>query len=69
MAISEKISREIRPKSLGEREDELSVRQGKEQLLVEVLREEKGPLLAAGRAEVETPTREGAEVLQAAFWV
>jgi hypothetical protein len=45
------------------------VRQGKEQVLVEVLGEEEGPLLAAGRAEVETPTRKGAEVFQATFRV
>jgi hypothetical protein len=33
------------------------------------LGEEEGPLLAAGRAEVETPTRKGAEVLMAALGV
>ena len=38
------------PKSFGDCEDKLSVGKGEQQLLVEVLGEEKGPLLAAGRA-------------------
>ncbi|MCX7028744.1 MAG: hypothetical protein NTU62_01310 [Spirochaetes bacterium] len=38
------------PKSFGDGEDELPVRQGEQQVLVEVLGEKKGPLLAAGRA-------------------
>jgi hypothetical protein len=43
--------------------------QGEKQVLIEVLGEEKGPLLAAGRAYVKPVTREGAEVLKAAFRV
>ncbi|MCX7028499.1 MAG: hypothetical protein NTU62_00045 [Spirochaetes bacterium] len=38
------------PKSFGDREDELPVGKGKKQVLVEVLGEKKGPLLAVGRA-------------------
>ena len=38
------------PKSFGDGEDELSMGQGEQQVLIEVLGEEKGPLLAAGRA-------------------
>jgi hypothetical protein len=35
------------PEGLGQREDELPVRQGEQQVLVEVLGEQQGPLLAA----------------------
>ena len=35
------------PKGLGQREDELPMGKGEQQVLVEVLGEEKGPLLAA----------------------
>jgi hypothetical protein len=38
------------PKSFGDCEDKLSVGKGEQQVLIEVLGEEKGPLLAAGRA-------------------
>jgi plasmid stability protein len=38
------------PKSFRDGEDELPVGKGKKQVLVEVLGEKKGPLLAAGRA-------------------
>ena len=65
------------PKSFGDREDKLSVGKGEQQVLVEVLGEEKGPLLAAGRTQavqwpalgVKPTTREGAEVLKAALGV
>jgi len=46
-------------KSLGEREDKLPVGQGEQQLLVEVLGEQEGPLLAAGGAEVESRQENG----------
>jgi hypothetical protein len=54
------------PKSFGHGEDELPAGQGEKQLLVEVLGEEKGPLLATGLTQVKPATRERAEVLVAA---
>ena len=57
------------PKSLGESEEELSVGQGKQELLVEVLGEQEGSLLAAGRAQMEPPTRRRSEVLVPTFRV
>src|SRR5208337_3096588 len=55
------------PEGLGQREDELPMRQGKQQVLIEVLGEQQGSLLAAGGAEEESLAREGAEVLVPAF--
>jgi hypothetical protein len=42
------------PKSFRDGEDELSVRECEEELLVEVFGEQKGSLLRAGRAKVES---------------
>ena len=47
---------EEHPRGLGQREDELPVGKGEQQVLIEVLGEEKGPFLAAGRAQVKPAT-------------
>ena len=53
---------EIRSQELGEGEDELSVRQRQQEPLVQVLREQKGPFLRAGRAEINRLAGERPEV-------
>jgi hypothetical protein len=53
---------EIRSQELGEGEDELSVRQRQQEPLVHVLREQKGPFLRAGRAEIDRLAGERPEV-------
>ena len=57
------------PQGFGQREDELAVGEGKEQLLIEVLREQQSPLLTARRAKEEPLAGERTEVLVAAFGV
>ena len=49
------------PQSLGQGEDELAVGKGKEQLLIEVLVEQKGLLLFTGRGEEVTLAGERTE--------
>jgi hypothetical protein len=63
LAEEARIAAKEDPKSFGEGEDKLPVGQSEQQLLVEVLGEQEGPLLAAGGAEVESPAGEWSEVL------
>jgi hypothetical protein len=51
------------PQSLGQGEDELAVGKGKEQLLIEVFVEQKGPLLSTGRGEEVTFAGERTEAV------
>jgi len=57
------------PQGLGQGEDELPVREGEQQLLIEVLGEQECSLLAAGWTEVGALAGKGTEVLVAAFGV
>ena len=52
----------IRSQELGEGEDELPVGQGQQEPLVHVLREQEGPFLGTGRAEIERLAGERPEV-------
>ena len=54
------------PKSFRDGEDELSVRECEEELLVEVFGEQKGSLLRAGRAKVESLAGKRTKILEAA---
>ena len=51
------------PQSLGQGEDELAVGKGMEQLLIEVLVEQNGPLLFTGRGEEVTLAGERTEAV------
>jgi len=57
---------EEQTQDLRNRPDELPVGQGKQQVLIEVLGEQEGPLLTAGRTQVNPSARNRAEVFQAA---
>jgi hypothetical protein len=54
---------------LGNREDELPVREAEQELLVEVFGKQEGSLLRTGRTEGEDLTRKGAEIFQTACGV
>jgi hypothetical protein len=47
---------------LGDGEDELAVREVEKEVLVEVVSEQEGALLGAGRAEVESFARKRSEI-------
>ena len=49
---------------LGDREDELPVREGEEELFVQVFGKQEGTFLRARRAKVEALARKRAEILQ-----
>ena len=54
---------------LGNREDELPVREGEQQLLVEIFGEQKGACLGAGRAKIESFAGKRTKILEAAFGI
>jgi len=57
------------PQGLGDREDELPVRELEEEMLVEVFGEQEGAFLGAGRAEIEPFAGKGTKVFETAFGI
>jgi hypothetical protein len=60
---------EIGSQELWESEDELPVRQGQQEPVLHVLREQEGSFLGAGRAEIEPLTGEWPEVFELAVGI